>query len=268
MNIDWEIKKFEELSVFELYTLMQLRQAVFTVEQNCAYQDADGKDLKCFHLMGYNNEKELIAYSRIVPAGISFDEVSIGRVISSDKARGTGAGKALMKKSKDFIETNLNSFVESRASITFDELKAIYKNFDIKIEFDLVQANAKVCILPPELGDVISEIIDNSFYILNEKYNTDKSFTPKIDVSTLLFENNVILKIRDNGKGIPPRDLQQIFSPFFTTKPTSKGSGLGLFMSKDIIELHKGKINIYSQEGIFTEITIQLPTIINPILTS
>lgn len=176
--------------------------------------------------------------------------------------------KLLKEKSKDFIETNLNSFVESRASITFDELKAIYKNFDIKIEFDLVQANAKVCILPPELGDVISEIIDNSFYILNEKYNTDKSFTPKIDVSTLLFENNVILKIRDNGKGIPPRDLQQIFSPFFTTKPTSKGSGLGLFMSKDIIELHKGKINIYSQEGIFTEITIQLPTIINPILTS
>ena len=109
MNIDWEIKKFEELSVFELYTLMQLRQAVFTVEQNCAYQDADGKDLKCFHLMGYINEKELIAYSRIVPAGISFDEVSIGRVISSDKARGTGAGKALMKKSKDFIEAHFGN---------------------------------------------------------------------------------------------------------------------------------------------------------------
>jgi signal transduction histidine kinase len=176
--------------------------------------------------------------------------------------------KLLKEKSKDFIETNLNSFVESRANITFDELKALYKNFEIKIEFDLVQENAKVYILPPELGDVISEIIDNSFYILNEKYNIDKSFTPKIDVSTLLFENNVVLKFRDNGKGIPPRDLQQIFSPFFTTKPTSKGSGLGLFMSKDIIELHKGKINIYSQEGIFTEITIQLPTIINPILTS
>lgn len=104
MKIDWEIKRFEELSVIELYTVMQLRQAVFSVEQNCAYQDADGKDIKCFHLMGYNTEKELIAYSRIVPAGISFDEVSIGRVISSDKARGTGAGKELMKKSKAFIE--------------------------------------------------------------------------------------------------------------------------------------------------------------------
>lgn len=124
MNIRWEIKKFEELSLVELYAIMQLRLAVFSVEQNCAYQDADGKDLKCFHLMGYktssallgrtsspkekgsgNNflEDELVAYARIVPAGISFPEISIGRVISSQKARGTGAGKELMKKAMEFI---------------------------------------------------------------------------------------------------------------------------------------------------------------------
>jgi hypothetical protein len=176
--------------------------------------------------------------------------------------------KLLKEKSKDFIETDLNSFVENRSKITFNEFKTKNKNVDIEIEFDWVQTNAKVSILPPELGEVITAIIDNSLYILNEKYNIDKSFTPKIVISTLVFENNVILKIRDNGKGIPQRDLQQIFSPFFTTKPTSKGTGLGMFMSKDIIELHKGKISIYSQEGIFTEVTIQLPTIINPILLS
>jgi signal transduction histidine kinase len=176
--------------------------------------------------------------------------------------------KLLKEKSKDFIETDLNSFVENRSKITFNEFKTKNKNVDIEIEFDWVQTNAKVSILPPELGEVITAIIDNSLYILNEKYNIDKSFTPKIVISTLVFENNVILKIRDNGKGIPQRDLQQIFSPFFTTKPTSKGTGLGMFMSKDIIELHKGKISIYSQEGVFTEVTIQLPTIINPILLS
>lgn len=104
MSIRWEIKKFEELSNVELYRIMQLRLEVFSVEQNCAYQDADGKDLKCFHLCGYNQGGELIAYSRIVPAGISFKEVSIGRVITSAKARGTGAGKELMKKSIDFIK--------------------------------------------------------------------------------------------------------------------------------------------------------------------
>lgn len=104
MNISWKIKTFEELSNFELYEIMQLRLAVFSVEQNCAYQDADGKDLKSLHLSGYDSNGELIVYSRIVPPGISFKEVSIGRVISSQKARGTGAGKELMKKSLDFIQ--------------------------------------------------------------------------------------------------------------------------------------------------------------------
>jgi ElaA protein len=104
MKIDWKIKLFDELSAKELYVIMQLRGEVFVVEQNCPYLDADGKDLKCFHLTGYNDANELVVYSRIVPAGVSFKEVSIGRVISSQKARGTGAGKELMKKSIEFIE--------------------------------------------------------------------------------------------------------------------------------------------------------------------
>ena len=105
MKINWIIKPFDELSTLELYTIMQLRSAVFCVEQNCAYQDADGKDLKCFHLSGIDNDGELMTYSRIVPPGISFEEVSIGRVITSQKARGTGAGKALMLKSIEVIES-------------------------------------------------------------------------------------------------------------------------------------------------------------------
>lgn len=104
MNIRWEIKKFEELSNVELYRIMQLRLEVFSVEQNCAYQDADGKDLKSVHLSGFDSSGDLVVYSRIVPAGISFKEISIGRVISSNKVRGTGAGKELMKKSIDFIK--------------------------------------------------------------------------------------------------------------------------------------------------------------------
>lgn len=104
MNINWKIQTFEELSNYELYAIMQLRLAVFSVEQNCAYQDADGKDLKSLHLSGYNSNGDIIVYSRIVPAGISFKEVSIGRVISSEKARGKGAGKELMKKSMEIIE--------------------------------------------------------------------------------------------------------------------------------------------------------------------
>jgi len=104
MNINWGLKTFNELSVMELYCILQLRAEVFVVEQNCPYLDTDGKDLKCFHLMGYDENGVLIAYSRIVPAGISFKEVSIGRVVSSPKVRNTGAGKALMQKAIEEIK--------------------------------------------------------------------------------------------------------------------------------------------------------------------
>lgn len=179
--------------------------------------------------------------------------------------------KLLKEKSKEFFDTDFNTFVENRVKTAFSEFKTKNKDnkdVDIEVKFDLELTNAKVSILPPELGEVIAAVMDNSLYILNEKCNIDKLFTPTIVVSTVISDENVFLKIRDNGKGIPQRDLQQIFSPFFTTKPTSKGTGLGMFMSKDIVELHKGKIHIHSQEGVFTEVIIQLPTIINPLLLS
>ncbi len=103
MTITWKIKPFSELSVEELYQIFNLRIAVFIVEQNCPYQDADWKDSKSFHLTGTNETNDLIAYARILPAGIGFVEVSIGRVVTSQKVRGTGAGKDLMKNAIQFI---------------------------------------------------------------------------------------------------------------------------------------------------------------------
>jgi ElaA protein len=103
-------KKFENLSVYELYNIMALRAEVFVVEQNCPYQDADGKDLDGWHLMGHNTdlsprvlgvgEGVLVAYTRLLPKGVSYENyASIGRVVNSPKVRGTGAGKILMEKS-------------------------------------------------------------------------------------------------------------------------------------------------------------------------
>lgn len=90
------LKHFRELDTEELYAIMRLRNEVFVVEQNCAYQDADNKDLYCYHLMIFEG-KELQAYARLVPPGISYDEMSIGRVITSKSARGTGLGRILMQ---------------------------------------------------------------------------------------------------------------------------------------------------------------------------
>jgi len=99
LKINWKIKTFEELTNVELYSILSLRAEVFIVEQTCPYLDTDGKDFKSFHLMGTLESGNLIAYSRIVPPGISFDEVSIGRVASSPKARGIGVGKVLLEQS-------------------------------------------------------------------------------------------------------------------------------------------------------------------------
>jgi ElaA protein len=105
MNISWYHKPFEELTITELYQILKLRNEVFIVEQNCPFQDMDGKDFKCFHLIGADsNSYEVMAYTRIVPAGVSYAEASIGRVVTSHKARGEGVGKALMTKSIEVLE--------------------------------------------------------------------------------------------------------------------------------------------------------------------
>jgi ElaA protein len=98
MELQWILKKFDDLTAAELYAVMQLRNEVFIVEQNCAYQDADDKDLKSFHFMGWDG-KTLVAYTRIIPQGISYAEASIGRVVTSPKYRRTGAGRQLMQLS-------------------------------------------------------------------------------------------------------------------------------------------------------------------------
>lgn len=103
MRISWTIRQFGELSTHELYHIMRLRLEVFSVEQNCAYQDADGKDMEAFHLLSRDGYGNLLGYARILPAGVSFKEVSIGRVITSQLVRGKGLGKEVMEKSLEFI---------------------------------------------------------------------------------------------------------------------------------------------------------------------
>ncbi len=93
---------FNQLNPRELYAIMALRQEVFVVEQNCPYLDADGKDLAAWHLMGFDSENNLIAYTRLLPEGVSYEGyTSIGRVVSSPAVRGAGAGREVMQRSID-----------------------------------------------------------------------------------------------------------------------------------------------------------------------
>jgi ElaA protein len=99
MQLNWTLKKFDNLTPHELYSIMQLRNEVFVLEQNCIYQDADGKDLHTWHCMGWNEYGQLMAYTRLLPAGVAYDIPSIGRVITHADVRRLGAGKELMKQS-------------------------------------------------------------------------------------------------------------------------------------------------------------------------
>jgi len=100
----WTVKTFDELTTRELYALLQLRAEIFIVEQQCPYQDLDGADQRALHLMGYNDAHQLVAYTRIFAPGIKYEMASIGRVITSQLVRGTGAGRALMEKSIAVLE--------------------------------------------------------------------------------------------------------------------------------------------------------------------
>lgn len=126
-------KPFDSLTVKELYAILKLRSEIFVVEQNCVFLDTDGKDLSCQHLMLYQN-KELMAYARIVPAGLSFTEPSIGRIVSSHAARGKGFGRQLVslaiancqrlygnKPIKIGAQLYLKSFYESFGFVVYGE---------------------------------------------------------------------------------------------------------------------------------------------------
>lgn len=112
----WVLKKFDELTVHELYAVLQLRNEVFAVEQNCVYPDMDNKDQLSFHLMGWSGElpdeihrgiseqdNKLCAYTRLLPPGLAYAEPSVGRVVTSPSVRGSGAGRELMKRSIESV---------------------------------------------------------------------------------------------------------------------------------------------------------------------
>ncbi len=107
-NIIWQCKSFSDLSVASLHRLLALRAAVFVVEQNCPYLDPDFKDEHALHVMGWL-ENELVACARILPAGVSYDEVSIGRVATSLAVRGKGIGKILMTKTMEYVQNTFGN---------------------------------------------------------------------------------------------------------------------------------------------------------------
>lgn len=127
--MDWKIKKYKDLTIEELYRILKVRNEVFVVEQNCPYQDCDGKDKLAYHLFLEVNGN-IIAYTRILDKGVSYNEVSIGRFLVQEKHRGKGLAKEMLVKAISFIEESLNEKAIRLSGQVY--IKDFYKSFGFK----------------------------------------------------------------------------------------------------------------------------------------
>ncbi len=130
MNLHWQIRKWEELTTDELYEIIALRINVFVVEQNCPYQDADGKDKKSLHLFAMDSEGKAQAYARLVKPTVSYNEWSIGRVATSALVRRNGTGRELMKRAMEHLNSNMNNPSIRISAQSY--LKRFYEGFGFK----------------------------------------------------------------------------------------------------------------------------------------
>ena len=170
-----------------------------------------------------------------------------------------GMEKILHQKSTEFIETDINALIEVNANRTIQEYKNENIGFEVNLTLKFDKNNQKIMLLPIELGAVFTNTINNACYVLNEKAKKIAGFIPEITVSTIHEDENTIIKIKDNGCGISEKEKEQLFSPFFTTKPTSIGTGLGLYLNLEIVKLHNGTLSVETVEDEFTCFIITLP---------
>ena len=114
--------------------------------------------------------------------------------------------------------------------------------------------------MPQDIGRVVLNLITNAFYAVTQKQNqTAAEYQPTVSLSTKRDDGCILISVKDNGNGIPPKVLDKIFQPFFTTKPTGQGTGLGLSLSYDIVKAHGGELKVETKEGEGSEFIILIP---------
>jgi two-component system, NtrC family, sensor kinase len=162
--------------------------------------------------------------------------------------------------------TDINALTYEYLRLSYHGLRAKDKTFSasIKVNFDETldgskSEDYKVNIIAQDIGRVILNLVTNAFYAVAEKKKYASHYEPAVSVSTKRISEKVLLSVRDNGTGIATKTLDKIFQPFFTTKPTGEGTGLGLSLSYDIVQAHGGELQVETEEGEFSEFTIILP---------
>jgi len=156
--------------------------------------------------------------------------------------------------------TNINALADEYLRLSYHGLRAKDKSFNAEIKTDFDESIGKINIIPQDIGRVLLNLFNNAFYAVNEqKKQKFNLYEPTVSVSTKKVGDKVEIKVSDNGNGIPQKIVDKIFQPFFTTKPTGQGTGLGLSLSYDIVKAHGGEIKVETKENEGTIFIIQLP---------
>ncbi len=233
--------------------------------------------------------KELILEMRQeLSAGNKSEAIALAKTIEENEEkiyhhgnRADGIVKGMLQHSrassvqKESID--INKLADEYLRLSYHGLRAKDKDFNTEIRTDLDSSIEKINIVPQDIGRVLLNLYNNAFYAVAEKNasinsaqvaslhspgqanSARQSYQPTVSVSTKKISNKIDISVKDNGNGIPQNIINKIFQPFFTTKPTGQGTGLGLSLSYDIIKAHGGEIKVETKEGEGTEFIIQLP---------
>jgi signal transduction histidine kinase len=160
--------------------------------------------------------------------------------------------------------TDINALADEYLRLSYHGLRAKDKAFNAQFITDFDESVGKIDVVPQEIGRVLLNLFNNAFYAVNERQKGESAkmnadYKPLVSVETKKLKDKIEIKISDNGNGIPQKIMDKIYQPFFTTKPTGEGTGLGLSLSYDIIKATGGEIKMETKEGEGTEFSIELP---------
>ncbi len=157
--------------------------------------------------------------------------------------------------------TDINALADEYLRLAYHGLRAKDKAFNATLHTEYDENAGKVNVIPQDIGRVILNLITNAFYTVNERKRLkEEGYEPVVTVSTSRISDHIEIKVKDNGMGIPKKVLDKIFQPFFTTKPTGHGTGLGLSLSYDIVKAHGGELSVHSDHGEGTVFIVSIPT--------
>lgn len=156
--------------------------------------------------------------------------------------------------------TDINALADEYLRLAYHGLRAKDKIFNAAMKTDYDESIGLIKIIPQDIGRVVLNLITNAFYAVTERKKLAvEGYEPIVTVSTKKYSDRVEVQVKDNGTGIPQKALDKIFQPFFTTKPTGQGTGLGLSLSYDIVKAHGGEIKVTTAENEGTEFIISIP---------